>query len=72
MSNPIIIKIAPIGEATREVTVASGTTVQEALNIAGVTLNERSITLDNKEVSMSTTLTAGGTLFLMNKAKGGR
>lgn len=71
MSDPIIIKVAPIGEATREVTVAAGTTVQEALNIAGVELNGRSITLNGSEIGASTVLTAGGTLFLMNKAKGG-
>lgn len=69
----MIIKIAPLGERVTEVSIASGTTVEEALRIAGVSLNGRSITVNDSDATLTTQLTADGTIVaLISKMKGGR
>ena len=68
----MIVKIAPLGERVVEVNVEGGT-IGEALEIAGVNVNGRSIRLNNAEVDEDTVITAEGSIItLVNKMKGGR
>ena len=50
----MIVKIAPIGERVVEVNVESGTCVAEALEIAGVLVNGRTISLNNATANETT------------------
>ena len=68
----MIVKIAPLGERVVEVNVEGGT-IGEALNIAEVDVNGRSIRLNGVEVDESTVITAENSIVtLVNKMKGGR
>lgn len=69
----MIVKIAPLGERVVEVNVEANTSIGEALEIAGIALNGRSIRLDNNEVDENTMITAEGSIItLVNKMKGGK
>ena len=69
----IIVKVAPLGERVTEVSLAAGSTVKQALEIAGVELNGRSILLNNAGADESTTITTNNSIIaLVTKAKGGR
>jgi hypothetical protein len=69
----MIIKVAPLGERVSEISVATNTTVQEALRIAHVELNGRTITVNDSDATLSTPLTQDGSIIaLVNKMKGGR
>lgn len=68
----MIVKIAPLGERVVEVNVENSS-VGQALEIAGVDVNGRSIRLNNVEVDEGTMITAEGSIItLVNKMKGGR
>lgn len=69
----MIVKIAPIGERVVEVNVDEGTSVTTALDIAGVSVNGRSIRLNNVEVDGGESISQEGSIItLVNKMKGGR
>ncbi len=69
----MIVKIAPLGERVVEVNIEANTTIGQALNIAGVVVNERSIRLNNTEANEDTLITLEGSIItLANKMKGGR
>lgn len=68
----MIVKIAPLGERVVEVNIEEGQTVADALSIAGVNVNGRSIRLNNTEVEESGAITAENSIItLVNKMKGG-
>lgn len=68
----MLVKIAPIGERVVEVNVEPGTLVSNAIDIAGIDINGRSILLNNQTVSESTPITAEGSIIaLASKMKGG-
>jgi putative ubiquitin-RnfH superfamily antitoxin RatB of RatAB toxin-antitoxin module len=72
METVIIVKIAPLGEVVREVSITSGTTVEEALRIANVSLNGRSITLNDEDANIGTPITeTDSVVALITKMKGG-
>ena len=72
METVIIVKVAPLGECVKEVSVTSGTTVEEVLRIANVPLNGRSISLNNSDANTGTPVTEDGSvLALITKMKGG-
>jgi putative ubiquitin-RnfH superfamily antitoxin RatB of RatAB toxin-antitoxin module len=69
----MIVKIAPLGERVVEVNVESGTTIGEALEIAGVNLNGRDVRINNAEATLDTTIEVeDAVITLANKMKGGR
>ena len=73
METVLIVKIAPLGETVKEVSVTSGTTVEECLRIAGVQLNGRSITVDDESANVGTPITDNGAVIaLITKMKGGQ
>jgi len=68
----IIVKVAPIGERVIEVSCASGATVEQILDIADVSLNGRSITVNDAAAQLSTPVTAQNAIVaLITKMKGG-
>lgn len=69
----MIVKIAPLGERVVEVSVESGTSIGQILDVADVELNGRSIRLNNNEADESTPVTSeGAVITLVNKMKGGK
>jgi hypothetical protein len=69
----MVVKVAPLGERVVEVNVEVNTTIGQALSIAGVVVNERSIRLNNNEADEHTPITAEGSIItLANKMKGGK
>lgn len=67
-----IVKVAPMGERVVEVNVASGTSVEECLRVAGVQLNGRTITVNDSDATVSTQVSADDTVItLVQKMKGG-
>ena len=72
METVLIVKVAPLGETVKEVSVTSGTTVEECLRIANVDLNGRSITLNDEDASVGTPVTEDDSVIaLITKMKGG-
>ena len=68
----MLVKIAPLGERVAEVNVTDGTTIGEALRIAGVSVNERDIKLDNSAATLEDKLySEGSVIVLAPKMKGG-
>lgn len=73
MRENLLVKVAPLGECVKEVAIHAGETVQKALEIAGIQLNGRAITVNDVEASMSTAITQDGSIIaLVAKMKGGR
>lgn len=69
----MLVKVAPMGERVQEVNVEPGTKISDILRIAGVSVNGRSIRVDNEEATESTTVEAEeAVITLANKMKGGR
>lgn len=72
METVISVKIVPLGEAVKEVGITSGTTIEEALRIAGITLNGRAITLNDADARVTTPITEDDSVVaLSTKMKGG-
>ena len=68
----MIVKIAPLGERVVEVNVEQGTTIVQALSIAGVLDNGRSIKLNNVDADLDTGIaTDASVITLAQKMKGG-
>jgi putative ubiquitin-RnfH superfamily antitoxin RatB of RatAB toxin-antitoxin module len=69
----MIVKIVPFGERIVEVAVEEGTTIQDALAIADVEVNGRSISLNNVMATLNTEITRDASVItLTGKQKGGR
>jgi len=68
----MLVKVAPMGEQVVEVNVEQGSTVDQILNVAEVSENGRSITVNNAPADLSTTVTdENAVISLANKSKGG-
>ena len=69
----MLVKVAPMGETVVEVNVESGTSVNDILDIAGVSHNDRAITVNSESASPSSTVaTDNSVISLANKMKGGQ
>ena len=71
----MLVKVAPLGERTQEVNVESGTEIASILSIAGVSVNGRSIMLNNAPADEYTAVVEQDTqniITLANKMKGGK
>lgn len=69
----MLVKIAPLGERVVEVNVEDNTTIGQALGIAEIDLNGRSIHINNAEATEDTVITTEGSIItLANKMKGGK
>ena len=69
----MLVKIAPLGEKVTEVSVNDTTTVGDALAIANVDVNGRSIRLNNIKADESTVIsTENSVITLALKMKGGK
>lgn len=68
----MLVKVAPIGERVVEVNVEQGSTVSAILNIAGVELNGRTVSVNNVPSDESTPVNAENAIIaLAGKMKGG-
>lgn len=68
----VMIKVAPMGEVVTEVNVEAGSTVGQILDLAGVEVNGRAITVNNVPATENTEVSEGAVISLANKMKGGR
>jgi len=69
----MLVKIAPLGERVVEVNVENDTTIGEALNVAGIDINGRSIRINNAQADENTPIQAEGSVItLAQHMKGGR
>jgi len=67
----LTIKIVRVGSANVEATVANNSTVRQALEAGGVSVDENSqIRFDGQNVSMGSALTQSGTLFISKPIAG--
>ena len=68
----MLVKVAPIGERVTEVNVEAGSTVGNAISIAGVDVNGRNILLNNATADSNTAITTEGSIIaLAGQMKGG-
>ena len=74
MENMVTLKAGSFPGRIEEYAIAVGTTVQEVLDMAGLTVEaEQEIKLDNVPVTPSTTIGAGAqTLLVSKRLKGAR
>ena len=69
----MLIKIAPLGERVIEVNVENGTHIGEALRVADISVNGRTIRINNAEADEDTPIEAENSIItLATKMKGGR
>ena len=69
----MIVKVAPVGERVVEVNTVNGGTIADVLAIAGVSVNGRTILLNNREAEETTpVMKEGDIIVLAPKMKGGR
>lgn len=69
----MLVKIAPLGERVVEVNVADGTSIGDALRVADICINGRSIRINNAEADEDTPIQAENSVItLASKMKGGK
>lgn len=69
----MIVKVAPIGERVVEVNVEQGATVGSILEVAGVLVNGRTISVNNSPATENTSVNAENAIIaLAAKMKGGK
>ena len=67
----MFVKVAKLGAKVEEVNLATGATVGEALNVAGVTGDNMEMKFNGVAVTKDTQLHADGVLTLVGQIKGG-
>ena len=69
----MLVKVAPVGEKVIEVNTVNGSSIADVLAIAGVSVNGRTILLNNKEADETTHVGKEGSIIVLSsKMKGGR
>ena len=68
----MLVKVAPIGERVVEVNAETNSTVGAILDIAGVVINGRTISVNNNSADENTQVTTENSIIaLAGKMKGG-
>ena len=67
----MLVKLAPMGEETREFSLGEGASVSNLLEAAGVEADGRSIRINSEEATMSDALKNGDVVSLISKVEGG-
>lgn len=70
-SDPVTVKVAMVGQAVKEVAVDCGSTVGDALSIAGVSAEGYDVKMGGTTVDLSDTVSANALIILVKKIKGG-
>ena len=69
----MIVKVAPVGERVIEVNTVNGGSIADVLAIAEVSVNGRTILLNNREATEQTPIMKEGDIIVLApKMKGGR
>ena len=69
----MLVKVAPLGERVVEVNVEMNTSVGEAIRVSAVSINNRSIRLNNVEADEDTLIIAENSIItLAPSMKGGK
>jgi len=68
----MFVKVAKLGAKVEEVNLATGSTVGDALNVAGVTADNMEMKFNGMAVQKDTQLHADGVLTLVGQIKGGK
>ena len=67
-----IVKVARLGTAVQQVAVDENASVQDALNAAGIEVENEDVRLDGHTVSTSSSIGTGGLITIVPKVKGGK
>ena len=67
-----IVKVARLGNAVQEVAIADSATVQDALNAAGIEVENEDVRIDDTSVNLDDTLSDGDIITIVPKVKGGK
>ena len=67
-----IVKVARLGTAVQEVAVAETATVQEALDAAGIEIENEDVRVDGQSSNVSDQIGTGNLITIVPKVKGGK
>jgi sulfur carrier protein ThiS len=67
-----IVKIARLGDAVQEVAVAEDATVQDALDAAGIEIENEDVRIDGSSAQTSSPIGSGNLVTIVPKVKGGK
>lgn len=67
-----IVKVARLGTAVQEVAVSDNATVQEALDAAGIEIENEDVRIDSSSVNVSSQIGNGTVITIVPKVKGGK
>jgi len=68
----MLIKVAPMGEETREFSLGDGATVADLFEAADISPEGRSIRVNSEEANSSAVLRDGDVVTLVSKVEGGK
>ena len=67
-----IVKVARLGTAVQEVAVSEDATVQDALEAAGIEIENEDARLDQRSVDVNSKIGSGNIITIVPKVKGGK
>ena len=67
-----IVKVARLGTAVQEVAVAETATVQEALDAAGIEIENEDVRVDGRSSELGAQIGSGSLITIVPKVKGGK
>ena len=67
-----IVKVARLGTAVEEVAVADDATVQDALDAAGIEIENEDVRVDGSSSAVSSMIGSGSLITIVPKVKGGK
>jgi len=67
-----IVKVARLGTAVQEVAVADDATVQQALDAAGIEIENEDVRIDGQSASLDSRLGTNALVTIVPKVKGGK
>ena len=67
-----IVKVARLGTQVQEVAVPENASVQEALDAAGIDIDNEDVRLDGRSVNTTTSIGTGNLITIVPKVKGGK
>lgn len=69
--NTITVKVAQYPGEVKEFVISEGSTVRDALNIAGISFGaEQAVTLNGEDVGVGATVTNGSVVLVTKRLKG--
>jgi putative ubiquitin-RnfH superfamily antitoxin RatB of RatAB toxin-antitoxin module len=67
-----IVKVARLGTAVQEVAVAETATVQDALDAAGIEVENEDVRIDGQSADLGSQIGSGNLITIVPKVKGGK